>query len=76
MREIAASEFRAKCLALLDEVAKTREELVVTKRGKPVAKIVPVEAPPSLVGSVRYSITDDELVHGSVWEGYAEDARL
>jgi len=55
---------------------RTEKELVVTKRGKPVAKIVPVEAPPSLVGSVRYSITDDELVHGSAWEGYAEDARL
>ena len=37
--EISASEFKAKCLALLDRVAATGETLVVTKRGKPVADI-------------------------------------
>ena len=33
--EIRASEFKAKCLALLDEVAETRREVVVTQRGRP-----------------------------------------
>ncbi|HVW10029.1 MAG TPA: type II toxin-antitoxin system prevent-host-death family antitoxin [Bryobacteraceae bacterium] len=42
-RQIAAGEFKAKCLALLDEVQQKREEIVVTKRGKPVARIVPLE---------------------------------
>ncbi len=42
-REIPASEFRAKCLKLMDEVAATGEELVITKRGKPVARLVPVK---------------------------------
>ncbi len=41
--EITATEFKAKCLKLMDEVAKTHEPVIVTKRGKPVAKLVPVE---------------------------------
>lgn len=41
MREIKASEFKAKCLKLMDEVQRTRRGYVVTKRGKPVADIVP-----------------------------------
>ena len=39
-RTIGAAEFKAKCLALLDEVAETKEELVVTKRGRPVAQTI------------------------------------
>lgn len=41
--EIPAAEFKAKCLKLMDKVAKTRESIVITKHGKPVAKIVPIE---------------------------------
>jgi prevent-host-death family protein len=41
MRTIAASTFKAQCLALLDEVALTGEPILVLKRGRPVAKIVP-----------------------------------
>jgi prevent-host-death family protein len=40
---IAAGQFKAKCLALLDEVQQTRKEYVITKRGKPVARLVPAE---------------------------------
>jgi prevent-host-death family protein len=53
-REIAVGEFKSKCLALLDEVARTGVTLIVTKRGKPVAKLTPVEPPPSLIGSILY----------------------
>ena len=38
-RTIKASEFKAKCLKLMDEVAETGEEIVITKNGKPVAKL-------------------------------------
>ena len=38
---ISASEFKAKCLRLMDSVAQTGEELTITKNGKPVAKLVP-----------------------------------
>ena len=40
-RQIKASEFKAKCLALMDEVARTGNPLVITKNGKPVAELVP-----------------------------------
>jgi len=43
MRRIAAGEFKARCLTLMDDVRSTREPLIITKRGKPVAKLVPVE---------------------------------
>lgn len=42
-RTIPAGEFKAKVLALLDEVALTGDTIVVTKRGKPVAQLSPVE---------------------------------
>lgn len=40
-KQIKASEFKAKCLALIDEVAATGEPVVVTKNGKPMAELVP-----------------------------------
>lgn len=43
-RMIKASEFKAKCLALMDEVERTGQALVITKRGKPVAELVPYRA--------------------------------
>lgn len=45
-REIKAGEFKAKCLQLMDDVAETGDTIVVTKRGKPVARLVPVSAKP------------------------------
>jgi len=43
MKSIPAGEFKARCLALMDNVQNTREPLVITKRGKPVAKLVPAD---------------------------------
>jgi prevent-host-death family protein len=40
-RHIKASEFKAKCLALMDEVARTGSPVIITKHGKPVAELVP-----------------------------------
>jgi prevent-host-death family protein len=40
-RQIKASEFKAKCLALMDEVARSGDSVVITKNGKPVAELVP-----------------------------------
>jgi prevent-host-death family protein len=50
---IAAGEFKAKCLKLLDEVAEKRLTLVITKRGKPVAELVPIPSTGEFVGSMR-----------------------
>jgi len=43
MKTIAAAEFKARCLTLMENVRSTREPLVVTKRGKPVVKLVPAD---------------------------------
>ena len=70
MRTIPAGRFKAQCLRLLDEVAETGETIIVTKRGKPVARLDPIEEPPSLKGSVIYLVDDDELFFstGETWD--------
>jgi prevent-host-death family protein len=45
-KSVGAGEFKAKCLRLLDEVARQRAPLIITKRGKPVAKLVPIDDEP------------------------------
>ena len=53
-RTIKASEFKARCLQLMDEVADSGGEIIITKRGAPVAKLVPHrERPKSLFGADR-----------------------
>lgn len=42
-KEIAAGEFKAKCLAIIDEVNKSGREVIITKRGKATAKLVPFD---------------------------------
>jgi prevent-host-death family protein len=61
-KEYTASRFKAQCLALLDEVAETGESFVVTKHGRPVARVEPIQAPTSLRGSVKFVVSDDELI--------------
>jgi prevent-host-death family protein len=53
---IAAGEFKSKCLKLLDEVAETRQTLVITKHGKPVAQVTPIPAQENIVGSMKGSV--------------------
>ena len=45
MRTMAAGKFKAQCLALMDEVQSKRIPVLVTKNGKPVAKLVPIDLP-------------------------------
>ncbi len=52
---ISAAEFKARCLKLMDEVALTRRSLVVTKHGKAVARVVPMEPETSIFGCMRGS---------------------
>lgn len=61
-RTISASEFKAKCLAMLDDVAATGEEIVITKHGHAVAQLSPAVAPASLRGSVTFNVSDEELI--------------
>ena len=43
MKTMGAGEFKARCLKVMDQVRATREPVTITKRGRPVAKLVPVE---------------------------------
>jgi prevent-host-death family protein len=73
-RTMSASQFKARCLAVLDEVASTGNPVIVTKRGKPVARVVPAEAPPSLRGSVRILVSEKEFIAplDLEWDAYRE----
>ena len=71
-KRISASRFKERCLALLDEVARTKAPLVVTKRGEPVARVVPLDEPKRkpLRDSVTFLAEDeDELFStGERWD--------
>lgn len=43
MKQMRASAFKARCLKVMNDIQATREPVIVTKRGKPVVKVVPVE---------------------------------
>lgn len=62
MRTIAASEFKAKCLALLDDV--DPDGIIITKRGKPVARLMPMEPGPTnhghFIGILEGKVIVDE----------------
>lgn len=72
-RTIPAGEFKAKCLALLDEVRDHQEEIIVTKRGKPVARVVPIEtaAWKGLTGTVLWEADDIITPFEDDWEANA-----
>lgn len=63
---IPAGKFKSQCLALLDDVASTGQEWVVTKRGRPVAKIIAVEQPQPIDGSVIHC---GDLISPAIDEG-------
>lgn len=82
--EISASEFKAKCMALLEQVRCTRKPIRITRFGKPIADIIPagkgVRDRNSWIGSMKDSIeilgdiispTTDE----DEWEALRDDAR-
>ncbi len=66
METINASEFKAKCLAILDEVSATGEAIVILKRGKPVAQLIPPTGSETALpqDSLRGTVT----FHGDVLE--------
>ena len=79
-RTIKASEFKATCLKLMDEIAASGEEIVITKRGRPVAKLGPWrETPRAWFGRDRDIIE----IHGDLtepldveWEAEADPDRV
>ena len=69
-KEVPAGVFKQGCLALIDDVAATKQEIVITKRGKPVARLVPMEDPRDRErqllaqwrGKARQLVPDDDLM--------------
>jgi prevent-host-death family protein len=68
VRSIAAGELKAKCLEILDRVERDGGAYIVTKRGRPVAKVVPIgtDKPKSVRGRVTY-LTDITKSLGDDW---------
>jgi prevent-host-death family protein len=57
---ISAANFKAECLKLMDQVEKTRQPIIITKHGRAVAQLAPVEANPrSLFGYMRHTVNID-----------------
>lgn len=65
-RAIPAGQFKARCLKLMEEVRRQRTSLIITKHGKPVARLTPVEAEPapSLFGFLKGTVE----IHGDLTE--------
>ena len=55
---IPAGRFKATCLKMLDEVADSRVAVTITKRGRPVARLVPVASTAPLFGALAGSVED------------------
>lgn len=64
--EITATQFKARCLRLLDEVAETGHPLVITKHGKPVARLEAATPRRDLRGSATLKLSDEELITASM----------
>jgi len=84
MRTMAAGEFKAKCLGVMAEVNSTGHPVLVTKRGKPLARVLPVEepapkeSPEAIFGCLRHmgTITGDiELpeLDGDEWSRWFDE---
>jgi len=73
---ISAGEFKAKCLQLMDEVKERHEEVIITKFGKPVAKLVPVEEalPRSMFGALKGTILSEKDLIAPTGESWDADA--
>jgi prevent-host-death family protein len=75
---VAATEFKANCLRLMDEVAQQRRPIIITKRGKPVAKLVPVEEEPidlfgRMAGSIKICGDIINPIEDLGWTGDADN---
>jgi prevent-host-death family protein len=60
MTEVSISEFKAKCLALLEQVRRTRQPIRITRHGKPVAEVIPPTA----------------IIDRAAWIGSMKDSKI
>lgn len=78
MITIKASEFKAKCLKMLDTLSSSGETVIITKHGKPVAKVLPYGntriIAGFLQGQIAYKATTD--THDDSWSAWNEERNL
>ena len=80
-RTMPANEFKTHCLRVMDEVAATGQEVVVTKHRKPVARLVPLPAPGSIVGLFKDVMTvagdvDKPAIPRDEWEVFSNPQQV
>jgi prevent-host-death family protein len=78
IRRVPASSLKAECLRLLDEVAQRRRPIIVTTRGKPVAKLAPVDDAPidpfgCMAGTAKICGDIISPIEDLEWTGHAEN---
>jgi prevent-host-death family protein len=71
--DVPAGEFKAKCLGMMEDVRRRRIPLTITKRGKPIARLVPIEEAPKkpLFGVLSGTLTSEKDIikpTGEVWD--------
>jgi prevent-host-death family protein len=69
---IPAGQFKARCLSLIDQVSQTHQVIIITKRGKPVARLVPLEEekPRSLFGFFAGHVVEEGDIVSPTGEGW------
>jgi len=75
MEEVAISEFKAKCLALLERVRKTKKPIRVTRFGKPVADVIPA-SPAAGAGDWLGSMVDTFEIVGDIVSPVIDESDL
>ena len=70
---VPAGEFKAKCLQILDEVNRSKEPVTVTKRGKPVARIISIPQRKSAFGSMAGTVLMEDDIVGPIDEPWDAD---
>lgn len=81
MKTMAAGEFKARCLRVMEEVAKYRTPVVITKKGRVVAKLVPPDAPATdvfgcMAGTARIvGDVESSIVPATAWKAASAPAR-
>ena len=78
MSEMGAADFKAHCLRVMEEVRRTRRPVTITKRGVPIAKLVPADPPtPFKLGTLagRFEATDDLIDPAFTADEWARNER-
>ena len=73
---VPAGKFKAECLSLIDQVSRTHQEVTITKRGKPVARLVPlaVEKPRRLFGCFSGHVVEEGDIVSPTGEGWEAES--